>query len=44
MTSKVITFEFVVPTAFAIVLGALLSIGAVHLADHYLGSVIDWLI
>jgi hypothetical protein len=44
MTSKVITLEFVVPTALAIILGILLSIGAVHLADNYLGPVIDRLI
>jgi hypothetical protein len=37
MTGKVITLEFVVPTALAIVLGILLSIGGVYLADHYLG-------
>jgi hypothetical protein len=39
MTHKVITLEFVVPTILAIVLGVVLSIGAVHLADHYLGLV-----
>jgi hypothetical protein len=44
MTSKVITLEFVVPTALAIILGILLSIGAVRLADNYLGPVIDRLI
>ena len=37
MTHKVITLEFVVPTLFAIVLGILLSMGAVYLTDHYLG-------
>jgi hypothetical protein len=40
MTRRVITVEFVLPTALAIVLGILLSIGAVYLADDYLG----WLI
>jgi hypothetical protein len=44
MTGKVITLEFVLPTLLAIVLGILLSIGAVYLADRYLGSVIDLLI
>jgi hypothetical protein len=44
MTSKVITFEFVVPTVVAIVLGVLLSIGAVYLTEHYFASVVDWLI
>lgn len=37
MTHKVITLEFVVPTVLAIVLGILLSIGAVYLTDRYLG-------
>jgi hypothetical protein len=36
MTSKVITLEFVVPTALAIALGIALSIGAVYLMDRYL--------
>jgi hypothetical protein len=40
MTRKMITLEFVLPTALAIALGILLSIGAVYLTDHYLGSVI----
>jgi hypothetical protein len=35
----VITLEFVVPTLLAIALGVLLSIGAVYLADRYLGPV-----
>ncbi|SDS18791.1 hypothetical protein [Bradyrhizobium canariense] len=39
MTHKVITFEFVVPTVLAAVLGIVLSIGAVHLTNHYLGPV-----
>ncbi len=39
MTHKTITFEFVVPTLLAIVLGVLLSMGAVYLADRYLGPV-----
>jgi hypothetical protein len=33
MTGKVITLEFVVPTVLAIVLGILLSIGAVYVVD-----------
>jgi len=37
MTHKVITLEFVVPTALAIVLGISLSICAVYLTDCYLG-------
>jgi hypothetical protein len=37
MTHKSITLEFVVPTVLAIALGIVLSIGAVYLADHYLG-------
>jgi hypothetical protein len=37
MTHKVIALEFVVPTLFAIVLGVLLSMGAVYLTDRYLG-------
>jgi hypothetical protein len=41
MTGKVIALEFVLPTALAIALGILLSIGAVDLADRYLGFVID---
>ncbi len=36
MTKKVITLEFVVPTALAIALGIALSVGAVYLADRYL--------
>jgi hypothetical protein len=44
MIAKMIAFEFVLPTALAIALGTVLSIGAVYLADHYLGSVIDRLI
>ncbi len=44
MTRKGIALEFVLPTALAIALGILLSIGAVYLLDHYLGSVIDRLI
>jgi hypothetical protein len=35
MTHKVITLEFVVPTALAIVLGIALSVCAVYLADTY---------
>ena len=44
MTRKVITLEFVLPTVVAIVLGILLSIGAVYLTEHFLGSVVDWLV
>jgi hypothetical protein len=44
MTGKVITLEFILPTVLAIVLGILLSIGAVYLADHYLGPFLDLLI
>ncbi len=39
MTRKVITVEFVVPTALAIALGIMLSVGAVYLTDRYLGPV-----
>jgi hypothetical protein len=39
MTRKVITLEFVVPTALAIALAVLLSMGAVHLTDLYLGPI-----
>jgi hypothetical protein len=37
MTHKMITFEFVVPTLLAAVLGIVLSIGAVYLTNRYLG-------
>ena len=36
MTHKLITLEFVVPTALAVALGIALSIGAVYLTDKYL--------
>jgi hypothetical protein len=36
MTHKVITFEFVVPTALAIALGIALSVGAVYFTAKYL--------
>jgi hypothetical protein len=36
MTPKVVVLEFVLPTALAIVLGALLSVGAVYLFDYLL--------
>jgi hypothetical protein len=36
MTSKAFAREFVLPTAFAIVLGVLLSVGAVYLLDYLL--------
>jgi len=39
MTEKVITREFVVPTLLAIVLGIVLSMGAVYLIDAYLGPI-----
>lgn len=39
MTQKAITFEFVVPTVLAAVLGSALSIGAVYLANRYLGPI-----
>ena len=37
MTQKVITFEFVVPTVSAAVLGTVLSIGAIYLMNRTLG-------
>jgi hypothetical protein len=39
MTRKVITLEFVVPTVLALALAILLSVGAVHLIDNYLGPI-----
>jgi hypothetical protein len=36
MTNKVITIEFIIPTLLAIVLGIVLSIGAVYLTDKHL--------
>jgi hypothetical protein len=39
MTRKVIAVEFVVPTALAIAIGIMLSIGAVYLTDRYLGPI-----
>jgi len=36
MTNKVITVEFVIPTLLAVVLGIVLSIGAVYLTDKHL--------
>ena len=36
MTHRLITLEFIVPTALAIVLGIALSVCAVYLADTYL--------
>ena len=36
MTTRVITLEFVVPTALAVALGFALSFGAVYLTDRYL--------
>ena len=43
MTGKIIVVEFVLPTALAIGLGFLLSIGANYLTERYLGAVIDLL-
>ncbi len=40
MTRRAFALEFILSTALAIVLGTLLSIGAVYLADRYL----SWLI
>ena len=39
MTHKVITFEFVTPTALAAVLGTVLLIGAIYLTNRHLGPV-----
>ena len=39
MTRKGITLEFVLPTMLAIALAIVLSIGAVHLIDNYLGPI-----
>jgi hypothetical protein len=39
MSRKVIIPEFVVPTVLAIALAIVLSIGAVHLIDNYLGPI-----
>jgi hypothetical protein len=39
MTCKIITFEFVVPTAVAALLAIMLSIVAVYLTDKYLGPI-----
>ena len=39
VTRKVITLEFVVPTLLAIALAIVLSIGAVHLIENYLGPI-----
>jgi hypothetical protein len=39
MTHKGITLEFVVPTLLAIALAIVLSIGAVHLIENYLGPI-----
>ena len=36
MTHKLITLEFIIPTALAIVLGIALSVCAIYLADTYL--------
>ena len=39
MTGKVITVEFIVPTALSIVVTIVLSIGGIYLANCYLGPV-----
>jgi hypothetical protein len=39
MTRKLIFLEYVVPTVLAIALAIVLSVGAVHLTDAYLGSI-----
>jgi hypothetical protein len=39
MTRKGITLEFVVPTLLAVALAIVLSTGAVHLIDNYLGPI-----
>ena len=39
MTDKAVTQEFVIPTAFAIVLAAVLSTAAVYLTNNYLGPI-----
>ena len=39
MTCKIITFEFVVPTAMATALAVMLLIVAVYLTDKYLGPI-----
>jgi hypothetical protein len=39
MTNRMIAQEFVIPTVFAVVLGILLSLGAVYLTERYLGPV-----
>jgi hypothetical protein len=39
MTCKIITFEFVIPTAVAAALAITLSIVAVFLTDRYLGPI-----
>jgi hypothetical protein len=36
MTRRVITLEFVVPTALAVALGIALSVSAVYVIDRYL--------
>jgi hypothetical protein len=39
MTDKAVTQEFVIPTAFAMVLTAVLSAAAVRLINNYLGPI-----
>jgi hypothetical protein len=39
MTRKVIILEFVAPTVLAVVVGIVLSVGAVYLVNCYLGPV-----
>ena len=37
--TKMITFEIIVPTVFAVAVGITLSIGAVYVTERYLGPV-----
>ncbi|MBY0382069.1 MAG: hypothetical protein K2W78_09150 [Xanthobacteraceae bacterium] len=39
MTDKVIAQEFVIPTALAIALAAVLSTGAIYCINNYLGPI-----
>jgi hypothetical protein len=41
MTGKVMVVEFVLPTAFAVALGLVLSIAATYLTECRLGAVLD---
>jgi hypothetical protein len=42
MTGKVMVVEFVLPTAFAVALGLVLSIAATYLTECCLGAVLDF--